>query len=346
MNMLHVLITAAVTGDFVNNTCFKIKPGPNGQTVFNRLFDCTNTKIENAFNMLTESMLKRIKVSLRNRKVILAFDTHCQAFYGNINNNPYWIHDYNPVRGSTGSYIFITVAIVVGEKRFTLGVLPVPRGWNQADYVEKLIVLARRYIVIESCSFDRGFTSYELINRLKSLRVKYQIFWKKGNKKETWVNKELKTLRNKEMKEVIHVGNFNKNHTKYDVRTRFVIIKQYCYKDDTQPYDWIFATNVKLKSQMWYIRRYKCRWGIETNYRMTKEVKIKTTTLNETKRYFLFAFSCLLYNLWKFTNFVSKTKISFKTFVFIFQKVVSKNITNQKPPDWSICVEKKIRAYF
>src|SRR3989339_1351597 len=335
IQFLQILITAALTKDFVNNTTIKLQPAPNGQTVFNRLLECTHEKIELAFNAIMESLCKRIKQHLRSRKAILAFDTTYEPFYGNISSSPFWIHEYKPVNGCNGCFIFITVSIVLGESKLILGVLPVKIGWNHAYYVEKLIKLARKYIVIEACLFDRGFCDYELIARLKKLKVNYHILWRKDNKKETWLTKELSKLRQKEMKIYIKEdGYFHKNKTKYYVRTRFVIIKQYSYKDDKQPYDWVFATNRKLKSQMWYIRGYKSRWGIETSYRVTDEVRIKTTTLDKVKRYFLFAFSCLLYNLWKFANLFLKEKVAFATFVFVFFDIVFKELKKSKePPD-------------
>lgn len=334
-DFLLILITAALTPDFINNTTIKTQQGPNGQTVFNRLLNCTHEKIEAAFNHVLESLLKRIKVTLRSRMAILAFDTTYEPFYGNINSNPFWIHDYKPVNGCNGCFIFITVSIVVGQKKFILGVLPIPRGWNQADYAEKLIRQARRYVAIESCLFDRGFCNYELIARLKTLRVNYQILWKKDRKRETWLTKELKKLKPKQMKKYTKEDcYFHKNKTKYYVRTEFIIIKQYRYKDDYKAYDWVFATNRKLKSQSWYIKGYKCRWGIETTYRVTDNVRIKTTTLDEVKRYFLFAFSCLLYNLWKFANLFLEIKVSFPTFVFVVFEIIREKFGKCKePPD-------------
>ncbi len=348
VEFLHILITAALTNDFVNNTTIKLQPAPNGQTVFNRLFECTHERIEQAFNALMESIYKKIKASIHNRRVVLAFDTTYEPFYGDLNSNPFWIHECKPVNGCNGCFIFITVSIVLGEAKFILGVLPVPIGWNKADYAEKLIRLARKYVVIEACLFDRGFCDYELIARLKTLRVNYQILWKKDKKRETWLTKELKKLKPKQMKEFIKEdGYFHKNKTKYYVKTRFVIIKQYCYKDDNKPYDWIFATNRKLKSQMWYIRGYKCRWGIETTYRVTDNVRIKTTTLDEVKRYFLFAFSCLLYNLWKFTNLFLEIKVAFPTFVFVVFEVVREKLNNRKePPDNIKQLQGMIKDFF
>jgi len=334
-DILNILTTAALTKDFINNTSNKTQPAPNGQTVFNRLFECSHDKIEMSFNTLLGSLIKRIKPMLRNRRFILALDTTYEAFYGDENANNFWIHEYKPAKGCNGCFMFITVSIVVGEKKFILGCLPVPRHWNKADYVEKLVRLSRKYVKIEACLFDRGFTDYELIHRLKKLKVGYQILWKKDKKRETWLTKELKKLKPKQMKEYIKEnGYFFKDKTKIYVRTRFVIIKQYRYKGDNQAYDWVFATNRKLKSQMWYIRGYKCRWGIETSYRVTDEVRIKTTAIDEVKRYFLFAFSCLLYNLWKFANLFLKTKVSFATFVYVLFNMVAEELNkNKEPPD-------------
>ena len=345
---LHLLITAALTPDFINNTSKKTQPAPNGQTVFNRLLGCTHEKIESAFNNTMESLFKRIKPFLRNRRFVIAFDTTYEPFYGDENANNFWIHEYKPVNGCIGCFIFITVSIVVGEKKFILGSLPVPIGWNKADYVEKLIRLSRKYVAVEACLFDRGFDDYELIHRLKQLRVGYEILWRKDKKRETWLTKELKKLKPREMKEYIKEdGYFHKNKTRYYVRTRFVIIRQYKYKDDQQSFDWVFATNRKLKSQMWYIRGYKCRWGIETVFRITGEIRIKTTTKNEVKRYFLFVFCCLLYNLWKFANLFLNVKVTFQTFVFVFFGMVTEEVKkNKEPPDYIRELKSMIKSEF
>ena len=95
---------------------------------------------------------------------------------------------------------------------------------------------------------------------------------------------------------------------------------------------------------MWYIRGYKCRWGIETSYRVTDEVRIKTTTLDKVKRYFLFVFGCLLYNLWKFANLFLKAKVSFATFVFVLFEIIKKELrTEEKPPDSTLKLREIIK---
>ena len=46
--------------------------------------------------------------------------------------------------------------------------------------------------------------------------------------------------------------------------------------------------------------RYKKRWGIETIFRVTDDIRIYTTSTNPLIRYFLFMFTCFVYNVWKF----------------------------------------------
>ena len=46
--------------------------------------------------------------------------------------------------------------------------------------------------------------------------------------------------------------------------------------------------------------RYKKRWGIETIFRVNDDIRIYTTSTNPINRYFLFLFTCFVYNVWKF----------------------------------------------
>ena len=43
-DFLHILTTAALTKDFINNTTSKLQPAPNGETVFNRLLNALMKK--------------------------------------------------------------------------------------------------------------------------------------------------------------------------------------------------------------------------------------------------------------------------------------------------------------
>ncbi len=103
------------------------------------------------------------------------------------------------------------------------------------------------------------------------------------------------------------------------VTSDFVLIKQLEYEG--KRYDWIFATNQKLKTAALYVKRYKKRWGIETIYRVTDSIRIYTTSTKAILRYFLFLFTCLVYNIWKFFQFFigeDFTLANFKINMIIF----------------------------
>jgi len=64
-----------------------------------------------------------------------------------------------------------------------------------------------------------------------------------------------------------------------------------------------FATNMDINENeagmaVRLFDLYSKRWGIETSYRMKKELRAKTTSKNYVIRLFYFLFSTLLYNLW------------------------------------------------
>ena len=81
---------------------------------------------------------------------------------------------------------------------------------------------------------------------------------------------------------------------------------------------------------------------------MTGEVRIKTTTLNEVKRYFLFVFSCLLYNLWKFVILFLEIKVAFATFVFIAFNFITTKLQKKKkePPNYIKQLQTMVEEHF
>ena len=97
------------------------------------------------------------------------------------------------------------------------------------------------------------------------------------------------------------------------------MIKQLEYEN--KKYDWIFATNLNLKSAEDYVKRYKKRWVIETIYRVTDKIRAYTTSTKSTVRYFLFMFTCLVYNIWRFFQIFlgeSLTLSNFKVNIITF----------------------------
>ena len=125
--------------------------------------------------------------------------------------------------------------------------------------------------------------------------MRYLIFWKKQG---DWYKESLDKLKDGECTTVVHQGIYNRGKSPIQVHSQFVLIKQLEYEVDT--YDWLFATNQDKTTAASYVKRYKKRWAIETIFRITDDIRIYTTSTNALTRYFLFMFTCLIYNIWKF----------------------------------------------
>lgn len=309
-DFVEVFLDCAKSEDFINNTCNRIGK-MTGETVFSRLKDCDLEKITNAFFEFLKQVFCFIKRLLRNRKIALAFDITYESYYGKIEG--LWIHGYQPDKGATGCFQYLTVSMVDKDNKFIVGNLPVMVGANIVKLIKQLIEQARHFITPEIILFDRGFDNLELIQELQDLGVKYQILWKK----QGWMKKILKGMKRGEIKEVTKISKYCRNKSSYKIKVRYVVIKKYKRWKNGKAYDWVFATNTRQKSQHFYVDKYRKRWGIETVFRVLDNCIIKTTSRNEIIRYFLNTISCIIYNLWKLASILG-SKISLKNFIHFF----------------------------
>jgi hypothetical protein len=318
-DFMQVLLDATEHTDFVNNSSVRVN-GPTGETVFARLKDSDAEQMKAAFYCMLKAILPRLKRLLRNRGIALCFDTTDEPYYGKVEG--FWIHPYQPVRGSTGCFKFITVSCTDRNLKLILGSLPVMIGADIVALSMELANKAREFMRFEIALFDRGFDDYRLLEALQQANFRYQILWRKNK----WTATAFKTMKRGEIREVTRIGTYSKNKSKYKVKARFVLIKKYKRHKKAKAYDWVFVTNTRQKSQHAYVDKYRKRWNIETTFRVLDNIQIKTTTKNNLIRYFLNLFCCLIYNLWKLTN-ITEYKITLKNFV----AGIVKNILSIQP---------------
>lgn len=234
------LLTVAAHGDDFIETVSSVLPGANSDTLFRRIeyFTSVDAVIE-AFNSVLGKTLCIVKTFSRNRAFTIAIDTTYEPYYGEKKN--FWIHGYKPKKGCTGSFCFIMVSIVQGDKRFVLYALPVHLGWNKAKTIAKLLAIASSYIKIKEVLFDRGFYSAAVIDEIKKHYL-YTILVSK--------NKLVKCMLEsvEDYAVVEHELLLNKNFGKRKVKTNLVLIRD--------EYDWCFATNMYLHKIRHYIMHY------------------------------------------------------------------------------------------
>lgn len=313
------LINAALNAAFVNESCKSTGQVSKSQVIYRKLDRKSKEIIQEYFRENTMKFLKLLKIYSRNRRFLISFDTTKEAFYGDLSKaeDKMYLHSGNIARGSNYYYEYLTVSITCNvQTKYVLDGVIVPIGCYIEDYVYEILKFVMSYIHIEMVLFDRGFTSWGVVDKLKKLRVPYLIFWEKlGN----WYHEHFENLGEGEFLHIRRTGIYNRDKTNHMVNSSFVLIKQLEYED--KKYDWIFATNRELKTAASYVKRYKKRWGIETIYRITDDIRIYTTSTNSLIRYFLFMFTCLVYNIWRFFQlFLGEdfTLANYKTNMIIF----------------------------
>lgn len=244
-------------------------------------------EFRDSFFELTKPILRSFK------EAVVMIDVTEEPFYGRKKNE--WIHGFQPLRGTTGCYKFMTVFVLIGSKRFFVDAIPL-NVWNiKEEVLDEILSRITREIRVKRVLLDREFYSSEVIKMLEKHRVKYQILVPKneGVKKILERTTAFKRL------------SYNVN----GVQTNLVVIKKEITKDGR--FDWVFCTNCRLGKVSEYITSYKSRWNIETGFRVGDEAKIKSKSKNILTRYCLFLISLILYNLWK----VFEVKIPFKRFL-------------------------------
>ncbi|MBI4981138.1 transposase [Candidatus Woesearchaeota archaeon] len=318
-NITSTLITAATNLAFVNESCKSSGKVSKSQVIYRKLDGTTLKQIQTCFQQHTLKFLRLLKLFSRNRRLILSFDTTKEAFYGEFSKaeDRLYLHQGSIAKESEYYYEFLTVAITCNNgTKYIIDGRIVASGRYIEDYIYQMASYVKKYLSLELILFDRGFTSWGVIYKLKKLNVPYLIFWKDSG---DWSKNEFCWMDDGEFKEIEREDKYNPGNTNYRVRSKFVLIKQLEYED--KKYDWIFATNVKLKSAEAYVKRYKKRWGIETIYRVTDDIRAYTTSTKAKIRYFLFMITCFVYNIWRcFQMFIGEdfTLANFKTNVIIY----------------------------
>lgn len=308
----YIIQTAAMTQDFMENTSKKLGNKPNADIIFKRINESDIDKLKAAFIFILDFMILNIRQRFNKREWILAIDTHYEAFYGSYKD--LWVHGYRPkdAKDCHGSYCYITIAIVIGNEKFTILALPVHTGQDTADLIEELILAAKKYLKIKLVLLDRGFDSGSVSRKLNQMGISHIIFVRKNDKIKRFFE-ETPEFGHRYFYDQIE---WTENKSTQREKIKYLIIRDYIDLRTFKIYDWSFITNLSNVNAISYVHLYMKRWCIETSYKLFNQLKIKTISTSCIVRYFFFMFRILLYNLWKFYNIVMNTSITMKQFVF------------------------------
>lgn len=228
------------------------------------------------------SFIKQLRKDTNWHKISVAFDETYIPFYGKPTNN--WIAQYNNnIKGATGSYKFMVCSIIANKKRYILQILPMYNGQNTTHVVSRMLDEIKQKFRIDTLICDRGFCKKKLCRELEQKNLKYIILAPKWKNIKKYLEQDIDHITEKTL--------INEKKSNYIFDWRFVFCR------NEQGYDWAFATNLQENPQN-IVKLYKCRWGIETNFRIMDFADIKSKSKNIVTRCFFFFLSAFLFNSW------------------------------------------------
>lgn len=283
---------------------------PTGHTFRNRVEALTKDKVQLAFTLANDEVLKILRAhGIFKRLCIVAIDYTHDPFYGDI-NAPMVIGGKQD-RGTCWGYYYASVHIVEAGKRLTLYTMPVDQFTEKAYAVATLLEKAKeRGIRVKLVLLDRGFFCAEVVNLLKRLRVRFVMPAVKHQTVKDAIAAHHDSSAACVVRFTLGLGGKAASFNlaiypvpKERLKSRSRRKKQLSLFD----LYFAFATNLprSVAESVSYIpKEYRRRWGIETGYRVQGMVRAKTTSRNYVLRLTYRLASVFLYNVWQYWNFL------------------------------------------
>jgi len=298
-DLLDVLVHIAYTNDFANNGSFtfrELNPErkyPSGDTLMYHFSKFESiSEIKAIFRRIFDVVFhfaKREYFIIRKRRVDIAIDVHQIPYYGDRTDD--YVCGGKNDRGTNKFFQFLTCAIVVAGRRFTIDAIPIHPIDRLENLVDEIIKRVKRKVHIDKAYLDRGFDKVSVINVLKSNNVRFLMPKVKSPTVKAWFDKsedcKARVIKN------FQIG------VKKKAFVNLILV------DNEDGIKRAFMTNFNVPEQMahYLYSWYSKRWGIETSYRnMRRDFNPRTTSKNYHIRLFYFLFSVCLYNLWILVN--------------------------------------------
>ncbi len=267
-------------------------------------------RLDREFRRFVEKVLHQHRNYLRRHTPYLLVDETHESYSGKLLRKKWktkkekelcrYIHAYRQKRGDTGSFRFLTFALVGPTKKLIVRTIPVlaDDGKEHSDgkrhagdmtpHIIETIRWIRQHVRFRLVVMDRGFYDGNLIKRLNEERIPYLI--------RARISKTMRSIiAGLDTKWAAIKYNVGESPVNPGVRTTLVIGKD---KD----LDWALVTN-RLPEQVWRLRHYyKKRWNIENIFQVCDGINVHTNSTEIEKKFFCFIISCLIYNLWQFSR--------------------------------------------
>jgi hypothetical protein len=282
--------------------------------------------LKRAYEYQIRSVIKHLNL----KDVELAIDTKKDLFYGKHAG----LHARNIKceHGAEQAWEYVVVSIV-RPLRLPLMAVPYYQGADLASLSIELLEYARSLpINITKVLFDRGFHNAHLIDYLESAKTKKPLPYLILVRRDEAIKKYIEQTTAK-IGVFQHQFSYSKYKSKWSPKTTIVVCKEAGTNKKGEPYDMVFATNLKPSFNL--VKEYKNRWNIETGFRVMEEGKIMTKSNNTLIRLFYFVLRALFTAIW----LLQKTFIQyypFKRYLRVIEHMLRQSEVH-KPPSVELC---------
>jgi len=275
---------------------------PTGETVLSLIKKMDTEKIKTMSDKMFDVSWEicKSKKPLERRICDLGIDNTDYPNYGDENH--YFITKMEPPgKGTENCQKFSDSVILEFGERFTLKSIQNTVFSRREKIVRELIEDAKKKIIIRRIFLDRGFFSSQVMKVLREEGANW-IMPVKENSKIT------KIIDSHPIGEIIEGYIMGKEQEKFN----FIIIKKEKIKKREKRKKMAFATNMPMPDEATGYRMvedYRKRWGVETSFRKTKEILVRTTSNNPSVRLLYPLLSVIFYNFWIMVDILVSEKL-------------------------------------
>jgi hypothetical protein len=247
---------------------------------------------------LLESLHVLLPRRLRRCPLPAAIDYHCRPFYGEPDTQG--IRGGKREAGTNSFWTYATLTLLAPDRRYTLALVPVPRGQTPSQTVASLLAQARRSGVrLRYLLLDKGFYDAEVVRLLQDEGARFVVpLVRRGD--EERLSGTTRFFR-RDCGTGWYGHGWTAEPRRYDEATgrtrrleRFEVHVRVCVVNRGKKGNWAFATWGIAWPPCLVARRYRARFGIESSYRQVGQVLALTSSKDERVRLLYVGLALLL----------------------------------------------------
>jgi len=302
---LDILIHAATVGQSIEASCEELESADS-----NTIRDYLNA----AFNPESLAALEaQVNTSLTHdlpKKVFakaqeLAIDLHDQPFYGKDEQLLAYTCRGQAKAGTTHFYRIASIYLMLKGVRVTLGIVFVHSGMSLGEAVAALLEQVKTLSLRIKCLYlDKGFASNPIYQYLLDQHLPAMIPCPiRGKPKGQGTRALCKGRTSYLSKHNFH----SKEHG--DCTVPVAVVR--CYKKTGKrgqakklkgSWSLYVLINLELKPEQCH-GRYRRRFGIESSYRLMRQLRVRSNSRNPAMRFLYMALGLILVNIWRWLKF-------------------------------------------